>query len=706
MSAGDEVMKTIVGIFAALTIAAQTASAEIQLQGAANGAPTDAALVRPGEVGAGSLLLRTLQPGRYLPAPTVATDVQMRISGMVARVRVSQQFENPGDTWMEGIYVFPLPESAAVDRMRMRIGERVVEGRIEERERAKRVYQEAKQSGRRAALVEQERPNIFTTSVANIGPDDSIRVEIEYQQTLRYADGEFRLRFPMVVAPRYIPGQTVVHEESLSAFKGSGWSPDTDQVADASRITPPVLHPGEGAINPVTLAIELDAGFPLARIQSPSHAIAVEDDGAGNASIGFVNVNEPADRDFVLAWSPQAGDAPRAALFTEELGGETYALLMVMPPEAPAARATLRREVVFVIDTSGSMGGASIRQAKRALGFAIERLRDGDRFNVIEFNSNTRLLYPAPRPASYLSREQALRWVAALGAGGGTEMRSALEAALGNGLAARGVRQVVFLTDGSVGNEDALFSIIQQRLGESRLFTIGIGSAPNSHFMRRAASFGRGSFTYIGSVDEVGEKMENLFQKLESPVMQGIQVRWPEDSGGVEVFPARLPDLYVGDPLVITARLPRGGRQVEIQGTRVAESWRARIPLDGGRNQAGVAALFARNKIASLMQGKTRGANQDAVRQAVIEVALEHRLVSRYTSLVAVDVTPARPAGVDAPTRALRVNLPSGWEYEKVFGTAPATATPAGLHLLAGTLLTALGLLLGNLGRPPWRRRE
>jgi Ca-activated chloride channel family protein len=703
MSVGDEVMKTIVGIFAAFMFTAQTASAEIELQAAAESAATEAGTVRPGDVRAGSLLLRTPQPGHYMPAPAMATDVQMRINGMIARVRVSQRFDNSGDTWTEGIYVFPLPETAAVDRMRMRIGERVVEGRIEEREQAKRVYQKARQSGRRAALVEQERPNIFTTSVANIAPGDSISVDIEYQQTLRYANGEFRLRFPMVVGPRYIPGQAVVHEESLSGFRGTGWSADTSQVPDASRSTPPVLHP-EGAINPVTLAIELNTGFPLARVESPSHPITVEGDGAGNANIGFAKGSEPAQRDFVLAWSPRVGDAPRAALFTEELGDQTYALLMVMPPEAPQTRLLLRREVIFVIDTSGSMGGASIRQAKRALQFAIERLRDGDRFNIIEFNSNTRLLYPAPRPASYLSREQALHWIAALDAGGGTEMRPALEAALGNHLETRGVRQVVFLTDGSVGNEDALFGVIQQTLGSSRLFPVGIGSAPNSHFMRRAAAFGRGAFTYIGSVNEVGEKMETLFQKLESPVMQGIQIRWLESTGTVEVFPARLPDLYAGEPLVVTARLPRRGTEVEIEGTRVDQSWRARIPLAGGKDHAGVAALFARDKIASLMRGKTRGADPAAIREAVINVALEHRLVSKYTSLVAVDVSPARPDGVDLLSGTLPVNLPTGWEYEKVFGTAPGTATPAVLHLLAGTLLTAIGLILGPGGRLRWRR--
>ncbi len=698
-------MRTIFPIFAALLLTAQVAGAENEIETTTEGAASITETLRPGDVGAGSLLLRTPQPGRYMPAPTVATDVNMRVSGMIARVRVSQRFDNPGNTWTEGIYVFPLPETAAVDRMRMHIGDRLVEGRIKEREEAKKIYHDAKQSGRRAALVEQERPNIFTTSVANIGPGDSVLVEIEYQQSLRYYDGEFGLRFPMVVGPRYVPGRTTLREESLTAFQGNGWSVDTDQVPDASRITPPVLHPAEGAINPVTLSIKLEAGFPLARVESASHAIDVEEDGAGTAQIGFVNGSERADRDFVLAWSPQIGDAPRAALFTEAVGDETYAMLMVMPPEAPPTRGLLRREVIFVIDTSGSMGGASIRQAKRALMFAIERLRDGDRFNVVEFNSSTRLLFSAPRPSSYLSRQQALNWVSALNAGGGTEMRAALEVALDQEAEIRGVRQVVFLTDGAVGNEAALFKLIHQRLGGSRLFTVGIGSAPNAHFMRSAAEFGRGTFTYIGSVSDVGEKMETLFQKLESPVMQGIQIRWPRHADGVEVFPARLPDLYAGEPLVVTARLSRLNDAVEIEGTRASEIWRVRIPLAGGSDQAGVGALFGRNKIASLMQGKTRGADAAIVRRAVIDVALEHNLVSKYTSLVAVDVTPIRPDNADPVTRAVPVNLPAGWEYEKVFGQAPGTATPASIHLLVGALMIALGSIIGAAGRVQWQRR-
>jgi Ca-activated chloride channel family protein len=654
-----------------------------------------------GDVGAGSLLLRTPEPGRFVPAPTVATEVHMRITGMVARVRVSQRFENPGRDWAEGVYVFPLPETAAVDRMRMRIGERVIEGRIGERAEAKKIYETAKKSGKRAALVEQERPNMFTSSVANIGPKDAVTVEIEYQESLRYRSGRFSVRYPMVVAPRFIPGEPVRTEEAVPRFEGSGWAAHTNQVPDASRITPPVLHPDEGSVNPVRMQIELNAGFPLAVLESPSHAIDAAEQSDGAFTVRLAEAQVTADRDFVLTWTPAAGAAPRAALFTEHLDGETYALMMVLPPEAPKGFQILRREIVFVIDTSGSMGGASIRQAKQALALAVERLRDGDRFNVIEFNSNTRALFDQPRPASIMSKQRALEYVASLDAGGGTVMLPALRAALARHGESGFVRQVVFLTDGAVGNEAALFREIHQNLGDTRLFTVGIGSAPNSHFMRKAAQFGRGSFTYIGSVAEVGEKMGTLFVRLESPVMRELSMEWPVDAAEVEVFPSRLPDLYAGEPLVFSARLPKAEGSVQIKGTRAGESWRTSLTLAGGSLQSGIGVLWARKKIAALMDTLSEGAEASAVRTAVIDVALRHHLVSRYTSLVAVDVTPARPQGDDVAKRAVPVNLPAGWQYDKVFGTPPPTATPATLHLLLGALLLFAGIIaLAGTRRP------
>jgi Ca-activated chloride channel family protein len=225
------------------------------------------------EVKGGRLLFKTAQAGRFLPAPTLKTDVRISVTGLIARATVSQEFLNPSlekDAWAEGIYVFPLPETAAVDHLRMKVGERIIEGQIKEKAEAKKVYEQAKQEGKRTSLVEQERPNIFTTSVANIGPGERITVEIEYQETIRYDQGTFSLRFPMVVGPRYIPGTPVVIEDQPP---GNGWSLDTDRVPDASRITPPVAHPSNGPINPVSLNIDLAPGFPLGKLESPYHQI-------------------------------------------------------------------------------------------------------------------------------------------------------------------------------------------------------------------------------------------------------------------------------------------------------------------------------------------------------------------------------------------------------------------------------------------------
>jgi Ca-activated chloride channel family protein len=259
------------------------------------------------------------------------------------------------------------------------------------------------------------------------------------------------------------------------------------------------------------------------------------------------------------------------------------------------------------------------------------------------------------------------------------------------------VRQVVFLTDGSVGNEQALFAEIEAGLGRSRLFTVGIGSAPNSHFMTRAAAFGRGTFTYIGRVDQVQERMAGLFLKLESPVLTDIQIRWP-DGTDPEVWPERVPDLYLGEPVVLAVRGLPGGGELRIEGRHGGRPWTQTLRLGRGAASPGVHVIWARRRIAALMDRKARGAAEEVVRAAVLETALEHRLVSRYTSLVAVDRTPSRPAGADLEARPVPVNMPQGWSQQHVFGTLPQTATPAPLHLLLGLMALAGALVTRLLG--------
>ena len=644
------------------------------------------------QVQRGSLLLRLASSGVSVDAPMLKTDVKMAVSGIMARVSVQQKFKNIGSEWVEGIYVFPLPEEAAVDRMRLRIGERIIEGEIKEKAEARRTYEKAKREGKKASLLRQERPNIFTTAVANIGPGEEVVVEIEYQQNLRYDQGQFKIRFPLVVAPRYIPG-TPVMQDDIKGFQTTGWAKDTDQVHDASKITPPVLDPSHGKINQVSIQVDLNAGFPLAQVVSSYHKMDSSEDEHGARHLTLHDGQVPADRDFELTWRPTTGTAPQAAMFQENWSGTDYALIMVMPP-AKTATARIPREVVFVIDTSGSMHGNSIDQARAALQLALKRLQPGDRFNVIQFNSDTDALFGKAVPTTPDNINRALNYVGGLYADGGTEMLSALQLALRDKAPEGMLRQVIFLTDGSVGNEDKLFSTIQQRLGSSRLFTVGIGSAPNSFFMTRAAKFGRGTFTYIGKVDEVKQKMAQLFSKLESPVLRDISVHL-KDTDKVEIWPKRIPDLYLGEPLLLAIRMQHPLAKLNLTGMLDGQSWSRKIGLKGGASSKGVHLLWARRKIADLMDQKARGSDEGEIRKAVLDLALTHKLVSKYTSLVAVDKTPARPVNQSLQRKHIATNLPHGWNANKVFGSMPQSATPAPLNFLLGLF----GLLIGWLAK-------
>ncbi len=677
--------------------------------------PVAPAQVELSQVKNGSLLFKVANSQRYHEAPTLATDVEIEVTGMIARTSLKQQFTNNQDSWVEGIYVFPLPENAAVDHLRIKIGERIIEGEIKTRQDAKRIYNKARIAGKKAALVEQERPNLFTNSVANIAPGETVVVEIEYQQTLRYDSGAFSLRFPMAITPRYIPGNPIMQEDETIQFGAYGWATNTDQVPDAARITPFVSQEAArtGSVkreetsalpaikNPVRLSVVLNSGFKLDRIASTYHPVNTKNIEHNKTVVTLAEGQVVAERDFELQWWPAQGTAPKGALFTEEKGGERYHLLMALPPQRTEVSEQINREVIYVIDTSGSMHGTSMEQARAALQLALQRLKPGDRFNVIAFNSSTDQLFSAARVATAQNRRAAQRYVASLKANGGTEIRGALEAALLNQEESAAVRQVIFLTDGSVGNEAALFKFINQSLGNSRLFTIGIGSAPNSHFMSKAAQFGRGTFTYIGDVYEVQSKMAALFQKLETAVMTDVKATF--DDPAAEVWPQRLADLYQGEPLILTARtrINNGvnNQSVVLSGQRLNQQWQNSLALQQASNGAGIATLWARNKIAALMDQLRDGEQEAVIKPQVINVALQHHLVSKYTSLVAVDVTPSRPVDETLDSHAVPVNLPKGQVHAKIFGRHAQSATPAQLQLIIGVMLLLMALWV-------WRRNQ
>jgi len=647
----------------------------------------------PADMQSGSLLFR-MQEG-YVTATLMDTDVTMKINGLVARVSVRQEFRNEGSDWVEGVYVFPLPDTAAVDRMRLHVGDRFIEGEIREKEQAKKEYEQARDQGKKASLVEQQRANLFTTSVANIAPGELVVVEIEYLEDLRYDDGTFSIRFPMTLTPRFIPGS------ALPDRKGSGWSPDTARVPDASLITPPMISASRA--HRLSLRASVDAGVPLEIIASRYHPVNVGES-EGRYDVTLAGGTVPMDQDFELLWRPVPSAAPHALAFSETIGGEPHFLLMVVPPnQEDSAPVTMPRDMIFIIDTSGSMHGVSISQARRAVLQAFDGLQPNDRFNVIEFNSYTKSLFNQGMVANGVNIGKARDFVRGLQANGGTNMRPALELALGASIDETHLRQIVFITDGSVGNEEELYALIEQQLGSARLFTVGIGSAPNSWFMGKSAELGRGTFVIISALLEVQEKMDRLFRKLEYPQVTNISVAWP---GGtlVEGYPAIVPDLYLGEPVTIKAKASgefQSGDRVTISGDSAGGAWSRDLSLASKEDDSGIGALWARAKIAALHDDERRGADSESTRQAIVDTALAHHLVSKYTSLVAVDKTPVRPAGDLLNKEQVPNLMPYGQNINAIFGF-PATATDATLLQLRGLVTIFAGLLLLGIGRMRW----
>ncbi|KQQ12172.1 marine proteobacterial sortase target protein [Methylobacterium sp. Leaf123] len=670
--------------------------------------------------GSGTLLLR-FEGGAPVEAPRLKADAAITVSGPTARATITQAFRNTTTEWVEGTYLFPLPEDAAVDTMKLVVGDRVIVADIRERAAARRVYEAAKAEGKAAALTEQQRPNLFTNAIANIGPGETVLVQIEYQQPVRSSAGTYALRLPTVAAPRYSPAPPAV---TSVVERGSA----ADPVPDREVIAAPVLDPARHApINPLTLTIDLKAGFPLGQVRSATHAVRVEELSASERRITLADGATAADRDFELTWNAAPDEAPSIGLFRERVAGGEAVLAVVTPPETASPTAPVPRDVVFVIDNSGSMGGASMRQAKASLLIGLDRLGAGDRFNVIRFDHSFDTLFPDLVPADAHHLARAKSFVAGLQASGGTEMLAPLQAALRDATPEETgrLRQVVFLTDGAIGNEAQIFSAIATERGRSRLFMVGIGSAPNGYLMRHAAELGQGSFTQIDTPDQVTERMRALLVKLESPAVTDLTATFSEP--GIDVTPARLPDLYRGEPLTLSARMGQARGTLTLTGRIGGQPWQTRLHLDAAQEGTGIGKLWARAKIAEAETARlTGGLNAEAADAAILRLALDHGLTTRLTSLVAVDATPRRPAGMRLASTELPLNLPAGWDFETVFGTQdeapqlpppprqrraaapatqmaaahavalPQTATDFEIRAWLGALLLALGLVLSR----------
>lgn len=631
----------------------------------------------PDDIGAGQILFETPDDEMF-SALHLESRVRFSISGIVNQVELTQTFQNQTDDWQEAVYVLPMPDTAAVNEMEMQIGQRLIKATIKEREIARKVYEQAKAEGKKAALVEQNRPNLYRQSIANIAPGESIVIRLRFIDAVSYDSGEFSYRFPMTLTPRFIPGEPVIAPGAESVtINRSGWSLPTAEVPDAHLITPPMAASDDGLLNPIDIDIDLDAGLALQEISSPYHEISVRrSDARHRVSLAHGRVSM--DRDFVLRWRPVTGHEPQAAYFRETVAGEDYLLIMLLPPEQSSVT-TLPRDMIFVIDTSGSMSGTSISQARTSLIKALDNLRPQDRFNIIQFNNSwTRLFASVQSPDAY-HLNQARAWVNQLGAGGGTHMLPALQQALADGDEEQQLKHIIFITDGAVGNERSLFDVIRTQIGNTRLFPVGIGSAPNSYFMRQAAKHGRGTYTHIGSIADVEREMDVLFQKIDSPIATDIHLNWPVQA---ESYPAKLPALYKGEPLLLAAKVSDLNGELVVRGKTSAAEWVRTLDLATDKENSGIGTLWARQKIEHLTDLEIEGRDAEATRLDIVSVAMAHKLVTKHTSLIAVEETVSRVPEDKLTTSAIPNALAKGQVMQHA--SYPKTATPAGLLFLIG----------------------
>jgi Ca-activated chloride channel family protein len=667
----------------------------------------------------GTLMLHGLQATDTVPAVRLGTDMDVTVSGSIARVRVTQAFRNTSNTWMEATYLYPLPQDGAVDGLRMVVGQRVIVGRIETRETAKALYEKAKASGRKAGLVEQQRPNMFTTSVANVGPGETVLIAIEYQAPVTQANGTYSLRLPLVVGPRYTPPHTLITAAA---------------VADANNVTAaPVLTPHAGvSLNPTSITVHLQPGFKAANVISPYHPIIVtgrDDDRTIRLAAGAV----PADRDFELDWRSASAD-PTLGLFREQTAGGDYVMATITPPATLSALPMPPREMVFVIDNSGSMGGASMDEAKASLIHALSTLRPQDHFNIIRFDDTMTQLFEHSVAATPDQVALGKRFAGGLQAAGGTEMLPALQAALKDAAASGGaqaLRQIVFLTDGEVSNEQEMMAALGQDGGRSHIFFVGIGSAPNDYLMSRMATIGRGTYTHVGTPGEVAAKMMPLLDILGHPAMRDLSVK--VDGGTLDLTPRMLPDIYAGQPLVLAGKTDHLSGTITVSGTIGDRHWERTLDLAEAENSPAVAKLWARRRIDDIEADRTLGKMDDkAADDAVADIGLANGLVTSRTSLVAIDETPVRPAGESLTREDLPINLPAGWSFDTLFGGEARRAALRNADTLAaraaeqagrldlpqtatgfvGTIAEGVALLLAGmaglllLGRPGLLRRR
>ncbi|MBL8238478.1 MAG: VWA domain-containing protein [Bryobacterales bacterium] len=581
----------------------------------------------------GGMLSRIGPDGQVdAPCPLEHTAVTAEVQGPVVRVKVRQIFRNPTANPLEAIYTFPLAATGAVDDMTLRIGDRLVKGAIKRKEEARAIYDAARRHGKLAGLLDQSRPNVFVQSVANIPPNAKVEVEIQYVETLKFEAGKYEFVFPMVVGPRYSP------KHNPGAFQN-----------------PKYAAQGTRAGHDISLSLKLDAGLPIDSVDSTTHEVLVENRTAAGAFIKLRNQNEIPNKDFILRWDVTGRKVNDALLTHRGRDGQGYFTFVLAPPDQPAREDITPKELVFVIDTSGSMHGFPLDKAKEAMNAALETLNPRDTFNLISFSGDTHILFPAPVSASYENIALAKQFLAGRRSGGGTEMMKAIRAALAPSGSRTHVRVVCFITDGYVGNDAEIVSEIRKH-PEARVFTFGVGSSVNRHLLDQMSLQGRGEVEYVGLQDDGSAAARRFHARVQAPLLTDIQLHF-QGLAVDEIYPKRIPDLFSAKPVVISGRYRDAGRgSVKITGKMGGQPFERTVSIElaAAVQREGIRSLWARTKVGELMIE-----DQAANREAITELGLRYALMTPFTSFVAVEHQTISEAG-KLRTVEVPVEVPEG----------------------------------------------
>jgi Ca-activated chloride channel family protein len=594
--------------------------------------------------------------------PLKHTGIKTEISGFVARIEVTQEFENVLPDAVEAIYVFPLPHESAVDGMTMTVGEREIRAVIKERDEARKIYEQARNTGHTAALLDQERPNIFTQSVTNIPPNGTVQIKLSVLELLKYEAGTYEFAFPLVVGPRYIPGNP-------TSTGDHGTMPNSDQVPDASRISPPVagVHTDDAtAGHDVSMEVNLAAGVPVGDVESTSHKIFADRTGADSYHVTLADQAVQPNKDFILKYKVAGAGITDAILaHADKTGG--YFTLTLQPPDRPQEKALVPRQLIFVVDTSGSMWGFPLDMAKKTIQRALDNLRKDETFNLITFSGDTRILFPEPVPATPENVAKAKEVLAGAYGSGGTEMMKAIRTALGDDagadkpMEADPIRVVCFMTDGYVGNDADIIAEIKKH-SDARVFSFGIGTAVNRFLLTKMAEEGHGDVEFVTAPGEAQAAADRFYERVHSPVLTNIAIDW----NGLpvsDVYPNNVRDLFSAKPIIITGRYsgsPAG--KITIKGYQGTGDYSRTIPVDfSSAGNAALEKIWARHKVEDLMSQDWNGiqSGNSKYKADIIKVGLEHSLATQFTSFVAVEertvVSDGKPVKVEVP-----VELPEG----------------------------------------------